>query len=175
MAYSFDNKKIIDWSRRELVAQLTESSLREVVVGPEGRSSGLADMHPISEAYPLSQTRHWIAGHRLEGDLGDAANPMQAFYSRLGMVLLGTIVDNDCGLDVMCMMLQLPQTSEQRGELRIGISDYLLERIEYPWMHDLMTALCELDADDVRSSRNCGLLAHAQPPIVIQELSLIHI
>ena len=44
----------------------------------------------------------------------------------------------------MCQMLQLPQTAEKRQELRNDMSEFLLERLETPWMHDLMVATCEL-------------------------------
>ena len=44
----------------------------------------------------------------------------------------------------------LPQTLAQRAALRVGISDYLLERVNKPWMQELMGALQEVDSDDVR-------------------------
>ena len=33
---------------------------------------------------------------------------MDSFYARLGIVLLGTVMDGDCGIDTACMMLGLP-------------------------------------------------------------------
>jgi hypothetical protein len=53
-------------------------------------------------------------------------------------------------------MLSLPQTFETRRDLREAISDYLIERIEEPWMHDLMVLCEELDADDVTLHRSSG-------------------
>ena len=73
------------------------------------RSSGLAEMHPISPEHPLGNTRHWIAAHQLGENLDDGGSPIQKFYNLLGMLLLGTVTDNDCGVDTMCMILQLPQ------------------------------------------------------------------
>ena len=65
-------------------------------------------------------------------------------------------MDGDCGIDVACQMLSLPQTPGQREALREEISDYLLARVEEPWMQDLMAALQEINADDVRLSRSGG-------------------
>ena len=42
----------------------------------------------------------------------------EAFYSSMGMALLGTVVNGDCGFDAACQMLGLPQTADQRGLLR---------------------------------------------------------
>ena len=92
---------------------------------------------------------------------------MQAFYNPLGRVLMGTVTDNDCGLDVMCMMLQIPQTAEMRASLRIELNDYLLGRLETPWMHDLMAVTCEVDAADVALARKCGLIRTTDDSIVL--------
>ena len=40
------------------------------------------------------------------------------FYSSLGVALLGTVCDGDCGIDVACQMVSLPQTAGQRALLR---------------------------------------------------------
>ena len=45
---------------------------------------------------------------------------------------MGTGTDNDCGLGVMCMMLQKQQSAEVRTSLRIELSDYLLNRLKTP-------------------------------------------
>ena len=42
---------------------------------------------------------------------------MESFYARLGIVLLGTVMDGECGIDTACMMLGLPQTSANRNAL----------------------------------------------------------
>ena len=41
-----------------------------VACAMEARSSGRAEMYPISERHPLSSTRHWIAATRIHMDLG---------------------------------------------------------------------------------------------------------
>jgi len=126
-------------------------------------------MHPITERHPLGTMCHWIAATKVEMDLGIGITPMQQFYNPLGLTLLGTVTDNDCGLDVMCMMLQIPQTAMVRGQLRAELSDYLLYRIETSWMQDLMAATCEIRQEDVLLARKCGLTRPAEDPIVIIE------
>ena len=59
-------------------------------------------------------------------------------------------MDGDCGIDVACQMLSLPQTFSQRVLLREEISDYLLARLNTPWMQELMGTLQEVDLADVR-------------------------
>ena len=69
-----------------------------------------------------------------------------------------TVCDGDCGLDVMNMMLELPQSFVTRKQLREELSDYLLERIGKPWMLELLVAAQELDDKDVKLSSS-----HASP------------
>ena len=52
------------------------------------------------------------------GVLQGPAHTIEGFYSTLGLALLGTVVDGDCGIDVACQMEGLPQTAEQRTLLR---------------------------------------------------------
>ena len=59
-------------------------------------------------------------------------------------------MDGDCGIGVACQMLCLPQALAQRAALREEISDYLLARVNKPWMQELMGTLQEVDSDDVR-------------------------
>ena len=75
---------------------------------------------------------------------------LQGYYSSRGLAVLGTVMDGDCGIDVACQMLCLPQTPAQRSLLREEISDYLLARVNKPWMQELMGTLQEVDSDDVR-------------------------
>ena len=75
---------------------------------------------------------------------------LQCYYSSRGLAVLGAVVDGDCGIDVACQMLCLPQTLAQRAALREEISDYLLARVNKPWMQELMGTLQEVDSDDVR-------------------------
>ena len=121
----------------------------------EARSSGRAEMYPITDRHPLSSTRHWIAATRVHMDLGVGACPIQTFYNQHGMVLLGTVTDNDCGLDVMFMMLQLPQTAESRAALRIDLSDYLLERLE---IYHVERIIEDIESELVQAEDFCSML-----------------
>ena len=84
----------------------------------------------------------------LDGHAGEPG--LQGFYSSKGLAVLGTVMDGDCGIDVACQMLGLPQTLAQRAALRVEISDYLLARVNKPWMQELMGPRQEVDGDDVR-------------------------
>ena len=68
----------------------------------------------------------------LDGNEGGPG--LQGFYSSKGLAVLGTVMDGDCVIDVACQMLCLPQTLAQRAALRVEISDYLLARVNTPWM-----------------------------------------
>ena len=70
-------------------------------------------MVPVSEAAPLHRCRHFVsaatqiapsAGSRSSGSEGDIA----ALYSGIGVTVLGTVLDGDCGIDVLCQMRGLP-------------------------------------------------------------------
>ena len=118
--------------------------------------SGMAEMAPVSEDHPLAECRHFLACTTLETSLDCEGDSIQAFYGRLGVVLLGTALDGECGLDTACRMLGLPQTASCRDELRREIADYLLERHECPWMHQLLAVCQELPMEDVERFRSGG-------------------
>ena len=43
---------------------------------------------------------------------------IQCYYQRLGVVLYGTVMDGDCGVDCASQMLGLPTSREARQQLR---------------------------------------------------------
>ena len=85
------------------------------------------ELAPICEEFPLSRTSHYIAGIRMPESTarGDACS-MDTMYASLGVACLPAVVDGDCGLDVMSMMLGIPNSSQARKNLRIEISNYLM-------------------------------------------------
>jgi len=101
--------------------------------------------------------------------LDSIGDSIEAFYHRLGMVLLGSVTDNDCGVDLMTMMLDLPQNFAERRALRNDLSDYLLQRLEVSWMHDMMLACGELSYADVEQARSRGLIAASRGTMVISD------
>ena len=98
---------------------------------------------------------HYVAGIRIPPQ---SRNPedeitLENFYTALGIMTVPTVCDGDCGLDVMNLMLGLPQSFETRKALRAEISDYFLERMHEQWMLDMLCVAQELDASDVARYR----------------------
>ena len=84
------------------------------------KSTGVnVELMPVSEDYPLNVCHHYVGGVAMGCQGPAVAVPtIEGFYSSLGIALLGTICDGDCGIDVACQMLGLPQTASQRALLR---------------------------------------------------------
>ena len=83
----------------------------------ESLPNGSTVMHAVSEEYPLHRCRHFLASMRVEEE-DTQGNSIQAFYLRMGVALLGTVMDGDCAIDLACMMLGWPQTPQNRRFLR---------------------------------------------------------
>ena len=81
-------------------------------------------MVPVSEDHPVNECRHFVARHKLEHELECEGDSIESYYGCFGIVLLGTLMDGDCGIDTACMMLGLSQTSCNRNALRQEISDF---------------------------------------------------
>ena len=81
-------------------------------------TAGVARLMPVSEQHPLGLCKHFLAAAPMGGSLGGDAHDIEGYYSALGVAALGTVMDGDCGIDVMCQMLSLPQTLAQRAALR---------------------------------------------------------
>ena len=106
-------------------------------------------MMPVSDTYTMTMCSHFVAAVRMDGVSHTGGPGLQGYYSRMGIAVLGTVMDGDCGIDVACQMLGLSQTPAQRAALREEISDYLLARLKTPWMQELMGTLQEVDIADV--------------------------
>ena len=92
----------------------------------------------------------------MSGDLGAEGSDIVTFYSKLGMAVLGAVMDGDCGIDTMCAMLQRPLTYDARKEIREELHDYLVERIREPWMQEVMHACQEISTGELAAYRSCG-------------------
>ena len=136
-------------------------------------------LQAISDEFPLHRCRHYVAAvaaalGALDAPAAKDALNFQAFYESRGVVLLGSVVDGDCGVDVMNMMLGSPQSLENRTQLRIELSEYLMDRVGSHWMQNLMVLCEELDPDLVKLSRSgcasdvidLSTVADALPPEV---------
>ena len=81
-------------------------------------ANGQAKMVPVSEKHPLHTTRHFVAAKQMDADISCIGDDIQSYYQRLGVVVLGTVTDGDCGVDCACQMLGLGSNSEARDQLR---------------------------------------------------------
>ena len=131
------------------------------VVCRPAAAGGAPEMMPVYAENPARRISHFAAAVHLPG-LEDAEpqsrcnSELETLYTSLGVVLLGTVCDGYCGIDVMCQMVGAPQTREERHMLRQYISDYLLLRLREPRMHDLLVVCQEVDIEDVRCFRSNG-------------------
>jgi len=144
----------------------TKASVMAIPCCLKATAGGSVECVPISDQYPLHKMCHFVAGVCIPGTAvagdGDAAAGFEAFYAQRGVAALPTVVDGDCALDVMDMMLGRPASKSSRDALRVEISDYLIARIREPWMHAVMVACQELNMEDVRLAEQAA--ADALPP-----------
>ena len=115
------------------------------------KAGGLIECSPITEETPLSRMSHYVAGIRIPPQSRGPEDPItfENFYTALGILTVPTVCDGDCGLDVMNLMLGLPQSFDTREALRAEMSDYFLERMHEQWMLDMLCVAQELDDRDV--------------------------
>lgn len=89
--------------------------------------SGYTQLRPVSEEASLSECSHFVACIPADGmDVDSEGTSIQSFYGRLGRVILGTVMDGDCGIDVACMMLGIPQTVQARRQLREDCKQFMI-------------------------------------------------
>ena len=92
---------------------------------------------------------------------------------------MASVVDGDCALDVMTMMLGIPPSAAARKDLRIEISDYLISRIGEPWLHDIMVACQELRREDAQLYRSgnadvtVAMVAPTAPVPAVADLAVV--
>ena len=89
----------------------------------EQTDDGHAVMVPVSETHPLPDVRHYVGAARIDGHddamVGGAdGGSIQQFYEGFGQALLGTVMDGDCGIDVLCQMSGRPHTPDVRAGFR---------------------------------------------------------
>ena len=123
-----------------------------------GRAGGVIECVPISEEVPLHRTVHYVAGVTIPPQSRAEGDPVtfESFYAELGVSTLPTVCDGDCGVDVMMMMQGAVSHVASRNQLRVELSDYLMERIHTPWMLELLCLAQELDQDEVRLACSCS-------------------
>ena len=81
-------------------------------------------------------TNHWVACMRIgqrhgdnheEMEADDATMTFEAIYLSLGRVVIKTIADGDCGLNVMTLILGRRRLKEIRNSLRLELCAYALK------------------------------------------------
>ena len=149
------------WAKERCTQALDITAVPCTLVAEAGGSVVLV---PICAEHPLSKTIHFVAGIQIpESPVKGSACGFETLYASLGVAVLRTVLNGDCALDVMTMMLGIPSTPSTRAELRIDISDYLIDRIREPWLHDIMVACQELHKDDVTLHRSSDGTLLASP------------
>ena len=123
-------------------------------------AGGAARWRPVSEKHPLNEVKHYVAGVGMGQSVTHDTTTLEGFYNAIGIALLGTVTDGDCGIDTMCIMAGLQQTAAQRLELREDIYQYIIQRVEEPRLHDLLLACAELSMDDVERYRKSTASGH---------------
>ena len=146
-------EKYAPWALPSAVA---DCAVDAVVCCMRSLPTGRAELLQVSEDQPLADCRHFVACHKMTTSLQCEGDSIEAFYGRLGIVLLSTAMDGDCGVDTACRMLGLPTIASCREELRREIADYLLERHDTLWMHQLLAVCGELPMKDVERLRSGG-------------------
>ena len=151
---------LLEWAAPWATQHCSREPLMDAIAcAVVAKAGGSVECFPISCDRPLQNTSHFVAGTRVPAPEAAVAVPAPGFeicYAALGVATIPSICDGDCALDVMTMMLGLPQSFAVRKQLRIDISDYLITRFGEPWMHDVMVVLQELELVDVRAYRSGG-------------------
>ena len=85
-----------------------------------------------------------------------------SFYTRHGLVVLGIVMDGDCGIDARCEMLMRPHSYDSRVKIREELHAYLIERIREPWTQEVMHACQEISTGELEAYRSCGAVDSGQ-------------
>ena len=143
----------------------TELAVSAVPCALKASAHGLAELMPICAECPLPSTRHFVGACIME-ESGAAAEALmfETIYASMGICILPSVLDGDCAFHVMTMMLGIESGFESRRALRIELSDYLIDRIGEPWMHDIMASCQEVEWADVHALR-AGVADKSVKPI----------
>ena len=120
--------------------------------------AGAGTLFPVSKEHPLNECQQFLAVLPIEADVAAEGTDIVSFYTRHGLVVLGIVMDGDCGVDTMCGMFQRPQPYEARATIRDELHDYLIESIREPWMQDVLRACHAISTGELEAYRSCGAL-----------------
>ena len=113
----------VPWAKERCARSCVVDAVCCCVLGP-AVAGGSASLMQVCEEHPLSECSHFVAACPL-GGYAEGGASFHGFYSTLGVAVLGTVMDGDCGIDVACQMLSLPQTPAQRAGLREETAELL--------------------------------------------------
>ena len=68
---------------------------------------------------------------------------VDGFYLRCGVLIVGTISQGDCGVDVMALMCGAPRTAESYWQIRRDLSDWVLDNGEHEGLQNAFPMLGE--------------------------------
>ena len=85
---------------------------------PAAVAASSCNWMPVSAETPLSTCNHFVGGVALGTEVLTDDDSLEGFYCKMGIAIIGSVADGDCGIDTMCMMAGLPQNSQQRDALR---------------------------------------------------------
>lgn len=110
--------------------------------------TGKRSLRVVQDAQNIT---HWVAcikGDKCHGDgecaIDEETMTFHAVYLSLGRMVMETIADGDCGLDVMCLMIGWPREMASRRSLRCELCAFALEHVGNRALVAAMHALAEL-------------------------------
>ena len=103
---------------RHFIGGIHTGGSAAVAGSSDGGSAAVAGSPDGGSAAVAGSSEAALAGSVPSAMLSSDERSITQFYDELGVTLVGTVMDGDCGLDLSCMMLGLPQTFENRQALR---------------------------------------------------------
>ena len=78
----------------------TDLAVAAVPCALKSTASGVAELRPICEEHPLSSTKHFVGACTLgeEAEVSADARVFEALYASLGVGIMPTVLDGDCGV-----------------------------------------------------------------------------
>ena len=85
---------------------------------------------PIDDQTPLETVNHFVGGlPHIRGRGAGEDNGIEAFYHRLGVVVVKTVADGDCAIDVMCLAGGMQRAVANRQRLRLELASFLIDHV----------------------------------------------
>ena len=119
--------KFAPWAVETCIAR---SSLDAVLCAySQDPDTGVRKLHPASGDVPMRALNHYVATIRMPGTVSSSlhgSTQLETFYLALGLCPIPTVIDGNCGLDVLVQTQGLPQTDTEFQRMRDRLSEHLL-------------------------------------------------